>query len=815
MTVSNLIEEVGIRADRDASLSEEAKLVIWAALEGEGALADLDSYVRPEFPDRMGETEAVEPAGAYIRQVSVQGFRGIGAETTLKLKPGPGLTVVAGRNGSGKSSLAEALELAITGQTYRFKKKSAQWKDVWRNIHQPSTPRIGVDLAEEGEKSTRIELSWAEGADLEDIHATVQRHGKPRVDGLTSLGWEGPAQTYRPLLTYDELGSLLTSERSRLYDALATVLGMEELAAVIKRLEAYVKAIEESTKRAKSTKKELLGLLAELSDERAEQAVKLLKPTKPDLAALKGLATGLGSSDGASLSAKLSGLLGLAVPSEEMLLGTSTAITDAIGYLAAAGDRALEPLERRLQLANLAISIHAHEGDQTCPTCGDGRLDADRIAALREEAERADAALVELRQARARLSGAVKAGGALIAPMPGVLQEKLSDDLEPLLSVALQAWTVWADAPREPVAQANHLLTASTGLSEALAPLQKAVAAELDARDDAWAPAATKLATYVEELEASVDAKPLVDAGKAALTWLKVNDNDIKNERLAPIGDKAKEIWSDLRQESNVDITGLELKGSNTQRRVEISSAVDGRDAAGMAVLSQGELHALALALFLPRAGLPESPFRFVVLDDPVQAMDPAKVDGLLKVLTNIAQTRQVVVFSHDNRLADAVRRGGGDATIIEVTRGADSFVKVADAYDPAERYLEVAKSMANDSKLPDETKRRLLPGIFRMAVETAAHDRYFAQELANGSELTTLETTWDTTYLTSAKVALALFGAPKKLDAWLQAAGHRRRAMGTASTAFHEGLAEYNKPVNAFHDVRKMVADIRDGVLK
>ena len=49
--------------------------------------------------------------------------------------------------------------------------------------------------------------------------------------------------------------------------------------------------------------------------------------------------------------------------------------------------------------------------------------------------------------------------------------------------------------------------------------------------------------------------------------------------------------------------------------------------------MSQGELHALALALFLPRATAADSPFRFVVLDDPIQAMDPAKIDGFVQVL--------------------------------------------------------------------------------------------------------------------------------------------------------------------------------------
>ena len=70
---------------------------------------------------------------------------------------------------------------------------------------------------------------------------------------------------------------------------------------------------------------------------------------------------------------------------------------------------------------------------------------------------------------------------------------------------------------------------------------------------------------------------------------------------------------------------------------------VDGVAGAALGVMSQGELHALALSLFLPRATLAESPFRFVVIDDPVQSMDPARVDGLAKALEDIARTRQVL----------------------------------------------------------------------------------------------------------------------------------------------------------------------------
>ena len=85
--------------------------------------------------------------------------------------------------------------------------------------------------------------------------------------------------------------------------------------------------------------------------------------------------------------------------------------------------------------------------------------------------------------------------------------------------------------------------------------------------------------------------------------------------------------------------------------------------------MSQGELHALGLALFLPRATAADSPFGFVVTDDPVQAMDPANVDGLARVLSSVARSRQVVVFTHDDRLPAALRQLQLAATVLAVTR--------------------------------------------------------------------------------------------------------------------------------------------------
>jgi hypothetical protein len=173
---------------------------------------------------------------------------------------------------------------------------------------------------------------------------------------------------------------------------------------------------------------------------------------------------------------------------------------------------------------------------------------------------------------------------------------------------------------------------------------------------------------------------------------------------------------------------------------VELDVTVDGVEGAALGVMSQGELHALALSLFIPRATLPESPFRFVVIDDPVQSMDPARVDGLARVLNEAAKDRQVVVFTHDDRLPEAVRRLGIEATVREVTRRENSHVQVRTAKDPVVRYIEDAISVAKTANMPAPAARRVIPGLCRLAVEAACTEAVRRRRLGRGDRYAAVE---------------------------------------------------------------------------
>src|SRR5207237_7112062 len=123
---------------------------------------------------------------------------------------------------------------------------------------------------------------------------------------------------------------------------------------------------------------------------------------------------------------------------------------------------------------------------------------------------------------------------------------------------------------------------------------------------------------------------------------------------------------------------------------------------------------------FLPRASMPESPFHFIVVDDPVQAMDPAKVEGLAIVLARTAKQRQVIVLTHDDRLADAMRFLGIEATITEISRRENSVIEPRPVTDPVKRYIDDAMALANSEGLPVEAMR-VIPGFCRFALESAA----------------------------------------------------------------------------------------------
>lgn len=437
----------------------------------------------PPVPATVGIAE-IEPAGAFLKQIKVRGFRGIGPEAQLDLDPFPSLTVISGRNGSGKSSFAEALEVTLTGTTYRWHKRTRQWKESWRNIHDSGETRIEVSLAEEGIGPTKLTATWPRDAELDGMVTSLQRHGEKKQSGLSGLGWDGPLETYRPMLRYEELGALLAAEPKVLYDAISTVLGLGSLSEAVKLLDDHRKTFATPESSLRNDKKTLVQSLSGLADDRATEALNLLAARSPDTAQLRHLATGTGKDDGVGTLVR--NLLAITLPSESDCSAAADEIVAAVSQLADVADRLGETFEGRSSIISAAISVHEHEGDQPCPVCAGGTLDAARVAALRAELERDRQELVQLQAARAHHAAALDAAQLLIKPVSAALTVDPPDVLSEFVDQLQGAWAMWSAAPTGPLELAAHLSTQCEPSRQALATLRSAAQDYLSRLDEAW-----------------------------------------------------------------------------------------------------------------------------------------------------------------------------------------------------------------------------------------------------------------------------------------------------------------------------------------
>ncbi|GHD23455.1 hypothetical protein GCM10007147_18740 [Nocardiopsis kunsanensis] len=651
-------------------LNRQTRDWVRAALWGDEAVsAVLDGREMPE-PGAAYQGRPGRAPHSQLTGIRVQGFRGIGRPAELTFPTGPGLHVIVGRNGSGKSSFAEAAEAALTGRNPRWDAMPTGWRDGWRNLHYDERTEASVDIHFAGDQApTRITRRWV-GESVRSARGEVVRPDG-EVSHLRTLDWGEDLVRYRPFLSYDELGRTVTGRSAELYDTLTALLGLTDLAEAERRLARVCDGLAKRRDRPSRELRLLLEALRASDDPRAARAVSLLTAQHLDFGELRRIAADDGPADPAQHTV-LRRLRRLSVPERVVIADVVNELRGASMELAMAAGTKGDHAHGVVSLLEQALEHHQrHPSETTCPTCSaSGALGPDwvrrakaQVRALRPQAATAEAAYGRAEAARDQAR-------FLLSPMPTWL---------PHDSELGQVWALWesGNTITDLGELAEHIETVGKQLRTAAISARRDAGERLEDPTGGWADLAGRLSEWLDEAQEAIRASETLAPAEEALDWLAERGRELRSERLGPVAAQAEQVWYRLRQERHIDLQGMRLTGRGVRRRVEVDVAVDGADdqTSAPGLLSQGEFQALALSICLPRALVEGNPFGFLVLDDPVQAMDTETVEGLASVLAEAGRYRQLIVFTHDTRLPDAMRRLGLPASIRTINRDAMSNV--------------------------------------------------------------------------------------------------------------------------------------------
>lgn len=651
-----------------------------------------------------------------LAEVAITGVGGIATlePTPVSFTPTPGVTIVRGPNGHGKTSMARAIDCGLRGEG---------------DVPDEVVGRLWTaDLLTEDEDRAAVDLTLVGGNGTDElvIHAVFWRIAAPSVtatlrdaDGTREVApgaaWRRALLGAQVCYSYGALQSRLTLE-SGLQEYLEELLVLgpawqevrAEVQARAQRAMQSQKAVDAAARTAAQREKELKARYA--ADERAPAPPPSITwpRSKDDVDPDRWLReTGLG---------------GDVLPVSIRVAADHETRVEQLDAQLSAADDALAAAERTLDSEGVRAALHHLEqivaiadlDDGTCPLCG-------AVTNWRAHARELTASLQDRARAAAGVQRAISAVVAwveselaplLAAGVPGGPQTEVA---------ALRKAAVVGHHPHSPA----HLAVRSL-LDVLRSEGHEHWVGRLRASSDATAEWRGELGVVVNEF-ASVLRDHGAEASRAGM-WRKAEETldelqvELRQRRQDAVTGQLHNALARMLPDAEIELASIRHPGGVRQQRgVDVGLSIAGRKAT-LGMLSSGQRNALLLAplLILDAVG----PFGFLVVDDPVHALDDLRVDLLTAELARLAHDRQVIVMTHDARVEEHLRARIPEATVIELNRDPRHRAVTWSAGTPWDTLLddalEVSRTAGKEGWRYSESVGSVVAGLCRAAVDGA-----------------------------------------------------------------------------------------------
>ncbi|PPG40007.1 AAA family ATPase [Pseudoclavibacter sp. RFBA6] len=693
--------------------------------------------------------------------VSVLGFRGIQNSKPLDVQfsQEPGVTVLHGLNGAGKSSFSDAVMLALAGEGLLEKPKGGGAAPLWSPVRLAKGVQraaLALTLVDAG-TGNRLAISCTLGA-----HGTIER----RVGILTESGgsarevdldgaWREYVLGHSPVFAYAELERRVQTSKD-LANYFETLLALGPSFAALDAEIVKARAGAELAKQAWTEARDQALAAIERVDQARQRA-------NPGLTVHAVLVPDLVAEPDSWLSASGLNQIGTvfdrSIP--ESILSDIRGIADkaenSIVRARDSGDIASQQMNQALA----ELLVQAGELEEISPQCPACSSNADWFHQLAQNVQLNEALASVARERQTCVEALVSA---------------VRDELAPALLAAR--------AIQLSFEQKEYLrrLTKSADVFQSWSH-----SAEPGARLRAFE-AAEELCQRLRETESESFFTAVIVQTEAALQWkieralaaadfeklwrlqgaeaCEVGTWKVVAGRLSDLRDVLRARRSDALRESTDQRVNQMLGDSHfsvdslTVKTTKATLVL--RDASGESVelgmLSAGQRNAVLLAPML--ASMNSGPFGFLILDDPVHAFDDLRIDRLSHAVASLASERRVVVLTHDARLREhlAARSANYESRLVE--------------RNPVNGHVRVASSQSSWNQLLDDAHHALVLGLeeadllggvtnlvrasCRMSLDAALREFVVRNSLVTGQDYRTEQIRLDKAPTTAARLAVA-----------------------------------------------------------
>ena len=170
------------------------------------------------------------------------------------------------------------------------------------------------------------------------------------------------------------------------------------------------------------------------------------------------------------------------------------------------------------------------------------------------------------------------------------------------------------------------------------------------------------LQEQIENIESELDAKTQTrDLSNKYIEQLQKATERFVGQRLNSVSSLLQKIYSKV--SPHPTFRTIRLTPSFSYNRGRLNPYVsdpdrDFRDRDPFAVMSSSQINVVALSVFLAlNLGVQNVPLKTLLLDDPLQSLDDINLLGLMDLIRRVREHRQVVLSTHDSRLASLLKR--------------------------------------------------------------------------------------------------------------------------------------------------------------